>query len=289
MKFLCVPLLLSALAIALPQAETAPCVNTAPPRTITPSTGGTGPYKSHFFSDPTLPNHVVYQPKNPAGLKMPVIVWGNGQCFGDGAIFQAFLGQVASYGIVVLAGGKLGTGTNERVTAATMKQGIDWAVKVAGTGNYSHLDASQLAVWGQSCGGLLAIQNAGDERVTSVGIFNSGSSMIGGSAVSLRGLKKPVFYFVGGTCDMAYPSAESDFKVIPQGTPAWKGNLPVGHTATFPEVNAGRFGMAGVYLAQWLLRGNESASRWFVSGAKGEGWSVEHHDLDKIQVPAISK
>ena len=78
--------------------------------------------------------------------------------------------------------------------------------------------------------------------------------------------------------------AEDDVKVIPQGTPTWKGNLPVGHTATFAETNAGRFGEAGVYLAQWLLRGNQFASTWFTSGAEAEGWSVVHHDLDKIQV-----
>jgi hypothetical protein len=75
--------------------------------------------------------------------------------------------------------------------------------------------------------------------------------------------------------------------VIPQGTPAWKGNLPVGHTATFPEKNAGRFGLAGAYLAQWLLRGNQTASIWFTSGAQAEGWNVVHHDLDKINLTAI--
>jgi hypothetical protein len=157
-----------------------------------------------MYADPTLPNHVIYQPKNPAGLKLPVIVWGNGQCYGDGTIFQAFLGQVASFGVFVIAGGQLGTGVNNRVNAANMEEGISWAVKNAGTGNYTHVDASRLAVWGQSCGGLLAIQNAADPRVTSVGIWNSGSTMIGGRTSQVSGLKKPIFYFIGGTCDMAY-------------------------------------------------------------------------------------
>ncbi|KAK0742704.1 hypothetical protein B0T18DRAFT_413551 [Schizothecium vesticola] len=73
-----------------------------------------------------------------------------------------------------------------------MKECIEWVVKVARTGNCSHLDASRLAVWGQSCGGLLSIENAADTRVTSVGIFNSGSSMIGASTAPLATLNKPV-------------------------------------------------------------------------------------------------
>ena len=71
------------------------------------------------------------------------------------------------------------------------------------------------------------------------------------------------------------------------GNPSWKGNLPVGHQATFHDKDAGRFGMAGVYLAQWLLRGNETASQWFKDTAKAEGWDVASHDLERIQVTPI--
>ena len=161
-----------------------------------------------MFADPTLPNHVIYQPKNSSNLKIPVVVWGNGQCFGDGTIFQAFLGQVASYGVLVIAGGKPGKGAPDGTTinAQNLKDGIDWAVRNAGTGNYTHVDASRLAIWGQSCGGFLALQLASDSRVKSVGIFNSGSTMIGGSTNAVATLRKPIFYFIGGTCDMAYPA-----------------------------------------------------------------------------------
>lgn len=134
-------------------------------------------------------------------------MWGNGQCYGDGTIFQAFLGQVASYGVMVIAGGALGNGNpngQPTVDASNLKAGIDWAVKNAGTGNYTHVDASRLAVWGQSCGGVLAIANGADSRVTSLGIFNSGGGLIGGGSSAVSNLKKPLFYFLGGSCDIAY-------------------------------------------------------------------------------------
>ena len=150
---------------------------------------------------------MIYQPKNPSGIKTPVVVWGNGQCYGDGTVFQAFLGQVASYGVFVIAGGVLGGGNPSQypaTNAANLKAAIDWVTKTAGTGNYTHVDASRLAVWGQSCGGTLAIANAADSRVQSVGIFNSGSGLIGGSTSAVSNLKKPLFYFLGGSCDIAY-------------------------------------------------------------------------------------
>jgi hypothetical protein len=42
--------------------------------------GGSGPYKAGYTTDPSLPKHTIFAPKvaPPAGVKMPVIVWGNG-------------------------------------------------------------------------------------------------------------------------------------------------------------------------------------------------------------------
>lgn len=45
--------------------------------------------------------------------------------------------------------------------------------------------------------------------------------------------------------------------------------------------------MAGVYLAQWILRGNVTAAAWFTGDGKVDGWDEVYHDLDKISVTPI--
>ncbi len=53
-----------------------------------PDTVGTGQYPALKEMDPSLPDHVIYRPKNLAGLgeqKLGVLAWGNGGCSPDGA------------------------------------------------------------------------------------------------------------------------------------------------------------------------------------------------------------
>jgi len=142
---------------------------------------------------------------------MPVVVWGNGGCIGIGTIMMPFLAQLASQGIVVIANGSPGnvTATFEsfetapRTTAKALTDAIDWAVANAGKGSYGHMDASRLAAAGQSCGGLEAMTVSSDPRVSAVGVFNSGSGLIGGKT-NLTGVSKPFFFVLGGPTDMAY-------------------------------------------------------------------------------------
>ena len=49
---------------------------------------------------------------------------------------------------------------------------------------------------------------------------------------------------------VAYPNGERDYDNLPNGLPAWKGNLDVGHMATWSEVNGGEFGNIAV---KWLV------------------------------------
>jgi len=52
---------------------------------IGPTTTGSGPYPAKVLEDPSLPNHTVYVPKDaPKGIKMPVLVFGNGGCVNVG-------------------------------------------------------------------------------------------------------------------------------------------------------------------------------------------------------------
>lgn len=97
------------------------------------------------------------------------------------------MGGVASYDALVIANGNIysdaelyieppppkNTNLNEhleRLTAA-----IDWVHANAGKGEWEHVDASRIGVWGQSCGGLEAYNaSLDDPRVGHMGILNSG-------------------------------------------------------------------------------------------------------------------
>jgi hypothetical protein len=118
--------------------------------------GGTGPYKAAYAADPTLPNHTIYAPKAPPeGIKMPVMVFGNGLCLNMGNMYPNLLTEIASYGYLVIANGppKGGSGY-AKVTQMT--ESIDWAMKEEGTKKYGTIDTQKIAVSGQSCGGLEA-------------------------------------------------------------------------------------------------------------------------------------
>src|SRR3954471_5125975 len=75
-----------------------------------PDTPGTGPYPALKTGDPDFPGHVIYRPANLAALgkrKLPVLVWGNGGCSGDGASARLFLSEIASHGYLAVAPGAL--------------------------------------------------------------------------------------------------------------------------------------------------------------------------------------
>jgi hypothetical protein len=181
----------------------------------TTQTGGTGPYISYYFEDASFPNHTIYQPKDYSHLKLPVIAWANGGCAINGTNFAGFLGEVASYGAFIIAVGSIeGVPYNPNATANVVADvhperqnaAINWISRVAGTGQYRHVDASRLSVWGQSCGGLESYYNAFDGRSTSVGIFDSGELTVNDSIAFAARVTKPIFYFLGGPTDVAYPN-----------------------------------------------------------------------------------
>ena len=167
---------------------------------------------------------------------------------------------------------------------------IDWVHAHAGKGEWTHIDASRIGVWGQSCGGLEAYgAGVDDPRVGHLGIFNSGQLNASASEAVAGRLKKPVFYLLGGPEDVAYPNGELDYASLPEGTPAWKGNHGLGHSAAFDVLNAGIPGVVGRHILQWVLRGNARARKWFIGdgpGAIGVG-DVEYKSLEGIEVTPI--
>jgi hypothetical protein len=193
----------------------------APVNGKTPSTLASGPYKSGFWADPSLPRHTIFAPLNgSADVKLPVMVWGNGgeqiypqllrvailileACSANGTLFRRSLFEVASHGFFVIANGSP-TGGGGQTKYTMQMEALSWLEKNAGKGQYANVDATRIAAAGQSCGGLEAYEvavNAGPDRVQFLGIFNSGEFTT--SKTSLQ-VKQPVFYFLGGSSDIAY-------------------------------------------------------------------------------------
>ncbi|ETS83077.1 hypothetical protein PFICI_04953 [Pestalotiopsis fici W106-1] len=270
--------------------------------------GGTGPYKSYYFEVESLVNHTFYQPlqsgfesSSSPSLKLPVVVW-------VGLKFRGFLGEVASWGVLAIATGPAFVDPegyvdpNENATSsgdtlvgenpAALTAAIDWVYANAGKGDWQHIDSTRIGVWGQSCGGLEAYAaGAQDDRVSHLGIFNSGQLSANASEEVASNITKPVFYVLGGPTDVAYENAsgERDYADLPAETPKWKGNHALGHSAAFDYPNAGIAGVAGSHLAQWVLRGNETAKEWFTGpGANETGFQdVVYENLDAIKVTPI--
>ncbi|KAK3995046.1 hypothetical protein QBC44DRAFT_390324 [Cladorrhinum sp. PSN332] len=252
--------------------------------------GGTGPFSpASYTTIPALSSHTIYLPQSvPSGSRLPILLWGNGGCSANGLSFRPFLTQLASHGIFVISSGA--PNGNGQTTAALMTRGIDWVHSQEAKTKYPFLEPGRIAVAGMSCGGVEAY-SAGhnDSRVSTIGIFNSGLLSVQESERIAKGIKKPTFYFLGGESDIAYANGERDYKLLPAGTPSWKGNLDVGHGGTYSDKDGGKFGVAAVAYFDWLLRGNAKASSFFTDGteAKNAGWKVESKNLGAIKVAPL--
>ena len=108
-------------------------------------------------------------------IKHPILVWRMGGCAKDSTgngVFTELLREFVSLGILVVsdgtpggrglssggAGGLMGDGT-------ALIKAIDWAIKENDrpcSKYYQKLDVTKIAVSGQSCGGLMAINAAVD-------------------------------------------------------------------------------------------------------------------------------
>lgn len=277
----------TAAAQQTPAVPPAPEARPAPP----PVTPGTGPYPAIMETDPGLPFHVIYRPRDLATLRttrLGVVVWGNGGCRDDGASARAHLTELASHGYLVIAPGKLyppgesaprpqrgpdGRYPPQATTADQVKAGIDWALaenRRRASRYFGRIAPAAIAVAGHSCGGLQALQVAPDPRVRTVLIHNSGIFPPGASSItgldldkaSLARVHTPIVYFLGGPTDQASPNGGDDFKRIDH-VPAVLVEMPVGHGGTFARPNGGAVAQIAVDWLEWQLRGDRSAARTF--------------------------
>jgi hypothetical protein len=289
----------------------------------------TGPYKIVMEMDPSLPEHTVYRPEDIAGVKgkMPIVAFANGGCGNAGNFFAKYLAQVASYGFLVVANGpidpaipamleRLRTSTLNEARAAgqgaapppgaagPMKQTktsqlyetMDWAKTQndkAGSPYKGKLDTAAIAVMGQSCGGLQALEAAADPRVKTAVIMNSGiirnsaplasgegqaqgapmrvpaaGMILPGSPESLKKLHTPIIYIIGGESDIAFKNAETDFGEI-DSVPVFKANTDTGHMGTLWEPHGGKFAEVATQWLLWKLKGDEKAGLIFAGDSCG--------------------
>jgi hypothetical protein len=194
-----------------------------------PDNPGTGRYPAMKEEVASLPNHVLYRPRDLAGLgkqKLGVVAWGNGGCSDDGASTRFPLLELASHGYLVMASGHILSGPGApprpvapprpqsnasapagsaprqlpppRTKASDLTDAIDWALaqnQRPDSAYFGRIDPKQIAVAGWSCGGLQALTAAQDPRVhtavlQNTGIFNDGPSPIPGMDLAKSELLK---------------------------------------------------------------------------------------------------
>lgn len=269
-------------------------------------TTGSGPYKSVKEMDAGLPDHTVYRPEDLSALNgatLPLVVWGNGACANAGNSFSNFLTDISSYGFLAIALGPIverntgGPGAapapaqpaiqqptdttrlpRNLPPAAThpsqMLDAIKWATaenERTGSKYYKHLNTTKIAVMGQSCGGVQAIEVAADSRITTAMVWNSGlfaqpSDMGGGKTLSKKDLESihvPMAYISGDESDIARNNANADFEYI-KSIPVFRAwERGVGHGGTYNQPNGGEFAGIAVAWLNWQLKGDQKAALMF--------------------------
>jgi hypothetical protein len=245
--------------------------------------GGSGPYPAGYETTFRLTNHTIYRPDTlPAGVKLPIVAWGNGACRADGTWFRNILTEWASHGFLVIANGR--PGGSGSTDSDMLVDSIDWAVAENSrrTGKYyGRLDTTKIAVMGQSCGGIETYEVAADPRLTTTVLWNSGL-LDDSQNYLLQRLRVPIAYFIGGPTDIAYENAMDDWRRLPAGLPAFMGNLDVGHFGTFDQPNGGEFGRVGGHWLKWHLKGDQASKAQFVGpncGLCATEWDVMRQNL----------
>jgi dienelactone hydrolase len=282
-------------------------------------TAPAGPYAVVMEMDSSLPGHTVYRPADLKAVKgeLPVVAFGNGGCFNIGNAFQTLLGEVASYGYVVAAPGPIQAGGEAgpprpapgspppplvQSAPDQMTATISWAVAENSRKDSPYrgrLDLANIAVMGQSCGGLEAIAGAGDRRVKTALILNSGiirggianpdgtirqpAGRLPATEADIPKVRAPIAYLIGGPKDQAYAGAEVDFQQI-QKVPLFNANIQVGHGGTWNQPHAGPMGEAAIAWLNWRLKGDKAAARTFAGPdcglCKDPRWTVKKKNMD---------
>ncbi len=263
--------------------------------------GGTGPYKAIMQTDSSLLTHTIFRPENldifSGKNKLPIIAWGNGACANSPWEHLNFLSEVASHGFLVIAIGTMpeeGEQKRDQSLSSQMLDAIDWAIAQNSDKNspyYSKIDIDKIAVSGMSCGGLQTLEVAGDPRLTTIIVCNSGvlpnpgGGMPGMPQISKDQLEKihtPTLYLLGGEKDIAYNNGMDDFKRI-NHVPVFVANMDVGHGGTYMQPHGGEFAKVATAWYKWQLKGDKEAGKLFTGNPCGlsqsKVWTVDKKNL----------
>lgn len=271
-----------------------------------------GPYAVTAAPAYGAPGLKIFRPASlapfPARDTLPVIVWGNGGCAIDVPAYAGFLTTIASHGFLVVTtgGAALRTGKPAWVAAADLKAGIDWAEREnvrAGSPLEGKIEATRVAVMGQSCGGFLAIRLGADPRVSTIGVLDSGVRESGWRGwlasgglnrlirpgrvpprpAALTSLHGPVLLLNGGDSDLAEGYSGAAYEAIDK-VPAFYGSRHgAGHFATLLYPGGGEFANVVSAWALWQLKHDTQAAAMFVGPTCGlcsnANWDVKSKRL----------
>jgi hypothetical protein len=253
----------------------------------------TGPHKAVLEEDPSFPDWTIYRPETLGETLHPVLAWGEGGCLKNGTLYGNWLLELASHGYIALADGPpteagsdpVGAGMRQGADGKALISAIDWLIAENDrpcSRFYHKVATTKLAVAGQSCGGLMALYSAGDKRITTAIIGNSG--LFAADQATYSALHSPIAYLIGGPNDVAYQNAERDFMNI-NNVPIFYANMSVGHGGTWNAHNGGEFGRVGTAWLNWQLKDDMAASKLFVGPdcelcKSPSMWTVEKKMLD---------
>ena len=258
--------------------------------------GGNGNYKSVAVAEKSLPDFVVYRPRNIDEAvkkegKLPVLVWANGGCMNSSIHHERLLSEVASHGYVIIAIGKLQMTVEERAHEHTpddeLLKAIDWISGQAnskGSDYYKKVDLEKTAAGGQSCGGAQVLRIAYDSRIKTCLIFNAGMgdmTMAGASTKSLKSLHGKIVYFIGGESDVAYANAILDYDRIENVPVAFANHKTAGHGGTFAEQFGGSFASMALDWLDWQFKGKDKSAIFLKNDlSKYPGWTMKAKGFD---------
>lgn len=228
--------------------------------------GGTGPYKAAIVTDESLPDYTIYRPQDlkaasEAEGPLPVMVWANGGCSNTSITHELVLNEVASQGYVIVAVGPLrhsgSDGFKPSSTDGThITKALDWLAEQSRKENSEYngtVNAHGVAAGGQSCGGAQILSLAGDRRIRTYLMVNSGMgdiTMSNASKANFEKLRGSIIYILGGESDVAYANAVKDYDNIKSETlPVVFASVDRGHMGTFPDAHGGSYSQM---ITDWL-------------------------------------
>ena len=262
--------------------------------------GGSGRYRAIVVSEKTLPDFTIYRPRNIQYAArregpLPILIWCNGACSGSSIGYERMLNEMASHGYVVVGIGAFEMTDSERDDGGSDEKmvvtAINWLVKQEKlkTSDYYHaINVKNIALSGHSCGGAQAIANCANSRVKTLLIMNAGMggmSMGGASPQTLNSLHCPIIYMTGGTGDVAYENAKTDYANVKKPV-AWADLSNAGHGGTYWDKYGGEFGKIALKWMDWHLKGYQQNARIFLKpDLKGfsSNWSVQTRNFTAAQ------